>query len=113
MIQSRPPPCHANLKGALFGAGAAVRVLAADDDPTSGQLLAAIGQIQGYEVVSVADGRQAYRILKSDANSAAGVFNMTMPHVKGVEIVRYMKTEKRLMRIPVILVAGEHGPDSS
>jgi DNA-binding NtrC family response regulator len=60
-------------------------------------------------VVSVADGRQAYRMLKSDADFAAAVFNMTMPHLDGVDLVRHMKTEKRLMRIPVVIVAGDHG----
>ena len=98
-----------DLEVALFGAAAPLRVLVADDDPTTGQLVAAIGQREGYQVVSVDDGRQAYRILKSDADFAAAVFNMTMSHLKGVDIVRFMKTEKRLMRIPVILVAGEHG----
>ena len=98
-----------DLEAALFGAGAPLRVLVADDDPTTGQLLTATGQREGYQVVSVDDGRQAYRILKSDADFAAAVFNMAMPHLKGVDIVRYMKTEKRLMRIPVILVAGEQG----
>ena len=98
-----------DLEVALCGAGAPARVLVADDDPTTGQLLATIGRGEGYQVVSVDDGRQAYRILKSDADFAAVVFNMTMPNLKGVDIVRYMKTEKRLMRIPVILVAGEHG----
>jgi DNA-binding NtrC family response regulator len=96
-------------EAALFGTGGRARVLVADDDPITGQLLAAIGETEGYQVVSVDDGRQAYRMLKSDADFTAAVFNMTMPHLKGVDIVRYMKTEKRLKRIPVVLIAGDDG----
>lgn len=87
----------------------AKRVLVADDDPATGNLLTAFAGREGYQVVSVTDGREAYRLLKSDANFCAAVFNMMMPHLDGVDIVRFMKTEKRLMRIPVIMVTGEHG----
>jgi DNA-binding NtrC family response regulator len=84
------------------------RLLVADDDPTTGQLLTSIGDRERYQIIRVDNGRQAYRTLKSDADFNAVVFNMTMLHLEGVEIIRYMKTEKRLMRIPVVIVAGEH-----
>jgi DNA-binding NtrC family response regulator len=85
------------------------RVLVVDDDASTAALLNTVGEREGYQVVSVADGREAYRMLKSTADFTAAVFNMTMPHLNGVDIVRYMKTEKRLMRIPVIIVADNHG----
>lgn len=98
-----------DLERALFGATAPARVLVVDDDPTTGELLKPSGEKEGYEVVSVDDGRKAYRMLKSDANFVAAVFNMTTPNLMGLDLVRYMKTEKRLMRIPVVIVAGDTG----
>jgi len=85
------------------------RVLVADNDPTTGRRLISIGDKEGYHVVTVEDGREAYRMLKQNGDFRAVVFDMTMPHLEGVEIVRYMKSEKRLMRIPIVIVAGEHG----
>lgn len=85
------------------------RILVADNDPYTGRLLIPLGEKDGYTVVTVEDGREAYRVLKSDGNFSAAVFDMTVPHLDGVEIVRYMKTEKRLMRIPVVVLAGGHG----
>jgi CheY-like chemotaxis protein len=85
------------------------RILVADNDPITSQLLSSLGEKQAYRVVSVSDGREAFRVLKSDANFLAAIFNMTIPHLQGVDIVRYMKTEKRLMRIPVVVVCGENG----
>jgi len=104
-----PGILQSELTVALFGTRARPRVLVVDNDPLTGQLLISIGEREGYQVVSVNDGRKAYRMLKSDADFTAAVFNMTMPNLNGVDIVRYMKTEKRLMRIPVVIVAGEHG----
>jgi two-component system chemotaxis response regulator CheY len=85
------------------------RVLVADNDPLTSQILAAIAKKEGYEVVSVYDGREAYRMLKSDADFKAAVINMTMPNLRGLDILRHMKTEKRLMRIPVVVLSGEPG----
>jgi DNA-binding NtrC family response regulator len=85
------------------------RVLVVDDDASTAALLSTVAEREGYQVVSVRDGREAYRMLKSNADFTAAVFNMTMPHLDGVDLLRYMKTEKRLMRIPVVIVAGNHG----
>lgn len=85
------------------------RVLVADNDSTTGRRLISIGEKEGYQVITVADGREAYRMLKSDGNFQVAVFDMATPQLDGVEIVRYMKTEKRLMRIPIVIVAGKQG----
>lgn len=85
------------------------RVLVADDDPATSELLSSVGDGAVYRIVSVRDGREAYRVLMGDSDFAAAVFNMAMPHLRGVDLVRHMKTEKRLKRIPVIIVSGVGG----
>jgi DNA-binding response OmpR family regulator len=84
-------------------------VLIVDDDPDVRRLIASIAEEEGYAVVAVADGREAYRQLMSDANFGVVILDMMMPHLKGVDIARYMRTEKRLMRIPVIMITGGDG----
>jgi CheY-like chemotaxis protein len=68
---------------------------------------------ENYAVVSVGDGREAYKILQNDQNFIAAVFDVVMPHISGPELVRYMKTEKRLMRIPVMMMTAEQDPKLS
>ena len=85
------------------------RVLVVDDDPLTAQMLEKVADKEGYRIVSVSDGREAYRLLKSDADFKAAIFNMSMPNLKGADIIRYMKTEKRLMRIPVVVVSSDQG----
>jgi two-component system OmpR family response regulator len=85
------------------------RVLVADNDPSTRRLLISIAEKEDYTIVTVEDGREAYRVLKLDGNFSVAVFDMTVPNLDGVEIVRYMKTEKRLMQIPVVVLAGAEG----
>lgn len=83
------------------------RILIADDDPIMRHLLTSLVRKEGYDAVVVDDGREAYRILQSDADFKAGIFDMMMPHLEGLDIIRYMRTEKRLRRIPVLMISAE------
>lgn len=83
------------------------RVLIADDDPVMRHLLKSIVIKEGYDAVVVDDGREAYRILQSDADFKAGIFDMMMPHLEGLDLIRYMRTERRLQRIPVLMISAE------
>jgi CheY-like chemotaxis protein len=67
------------------------RVLVADDDPTTGSCLSALAGSDNYEIVSVCDGAEAYRLLKSDADFCAAVINLTMPNIHGLDILRYIE----------------------
>jgi CheY-like chemotaxis protein len=89
------------------------RILVADDDPAILRLVTAIVEKEGYEVVPARDGREAYKVLQSDSDFVAGIFDVVMPHIQGPELVRYMKTEKRLMKIPVMMMTAEQNPKLS
>lgn len=87
--------------------GAPRRILIAEDDPVVRHLAASVVRQAGDTPVTVEDGREAIRLLQSDAGFGAAVFDMMMPHLEGIEIIRHMRTEKRLMRIPVIMMTSE------
>jgi CheY-like chemotaxis protein len=89
------------------------RVLVADDDPAILRLVTAIVEKEGYTVVPARDGREAYKLLQEDANFIAGIFDVMMPHIQGPELVRFMRTEKRLMKIPVMMMTAEQNPKLS
>jgi CheY-like chemotaxis protein len=89
------------------------RILVADDDPAILRLVTAIVEKEGYEVVPARDGREAYQLLQKDSDFLAGIFDVMMPHIQGPELVRYMRTEKRLMRIPVMMMTAEQNPKLS
>jgi len=89
------------------------RILVADDDPAILRLVKTILEKENYSVVTARDGREAYKILQNDQNFTAAVFDVVMPHISGPELVRHMKTEKRLMRIPVMMMTAEQDPKLS
>ena len=86
------------------------RVLVADDDPTVLLLMESIVEQQGFGMVAARDGREAYQILNGDADFIGAVFDMVMPYLDGPEMIHHMRTEKRLMQIPVVMMSAEQGP---
>ena len=89
------------------------RILVADDDPAILRLLTAIIEKEGYEVVTARDGREAYKLLQTDHDFLAAIFDVMMPHIQGPELVRHMRTEKRMMKIPVMMMTAEQNPKLS
>ena len=89
------------------------RMLVADDDPAILRLIATILEKDNYNVVTARDGREAYKVLQTDANFTAAILDVVMPHISGPELVRYMKSEDRLKRIPVMMMTAEQDPKLS
>jgi DNA-binding response OmpR family regulator len=90
---------------AQFGSNSK-RVLVVEDDLIIARIVSSVLDDEGYFVVHAKDGREAQRILKSDSNFVAGVFDLDLPHVKGTEIVRNMRNDNRLSRIPVMIMTA-------
>ena len=86
---------------------ASKRILIADDDPVIRHLVTSIVAKLGYVPVIVNDGREAFSLLNADADFKAAILDMSMPFLEGLDLIRYMRTEKRLMRIPVVLITAE------
>jgi len=100
-------------KSSAKGDKDAKRILVADDDPAILRLVTTLLEKDNYTVVTARDGREAYKHLQGDPSFIAAVLDVVMPHISGPELVRYMKTEKRLMRIPVMMMTAEQDPKLS
>jgi CheY-like chemotaxis protein len=89
------------------------RILVADDDPAILRLVSTILEKEGFKVVTARDGREAYKTLQSDSDFTAAILDVVMPHITGPELVRHMRTEKRFLRIPVMMMTAEQDPKLS
>ncbi len=87
-----------------------LQVLVADDDLAILRLVKAIAEKEGYSVVTARDGREAYKILQEDDSFAVAVIDVVMPYIQGTELARYMQTENRLKKIPIIMMTAEQNP---
>lgn len=86
------------------------RLLVADDDVMTLKMLSAIIESQNCEAITAQDGREAFRILQNNDNFSAAIFDMMMPHLDGLDLIHYMKTDNRLSRIPIGMITAEQDP---
>jgi CheY-like chemotaxis protein len=81
-------------------------VLVADADPLQRQLLDMLLSVESFDVTMVASGEEALAHLRSHTPDAV-LLSMDLPDVGGSVICRKVKSVKRLMQVPVVLVAPE------
>jgi len=84
------------VKPAIQNSPRSKRILVADDEAMTLRMLTVIIEEQGYKVVSAPDGREAFKILQHDADFCAAMFDMNMPHLLGMDLIHFMKTDDRL-----------------
>lgn len=82
------------------------RILIVEDEVITASIIARIAEKSGYQPVVVHDGQEAYRILSSESNFAAAIFDVELPKIKGTDLLKYMRTEKRLSFIPVVMMTA-------
>jgi CheY-like chemotaxis protein len=83
------------------------RILIADDNVVIRQMISAVVKQEGFSVVTVSDGQEAYNILKDDADFRAAIFDMMMPRLGGIDVIRYMRGDDRLKKIPAMMITAE------
>src|SRR5687767_11336683 len=85
-------------------------VLVADDDPSILWLVRTIVESEGFSAVTAMDGREAISVLKSGKLIVAAVVDIMMPFIQGTDLVRFMRSDDRFKRIPVIMMTAEQSP---
>ena len=83
------------------------RILVADDDAQVLRQVTAVLEAEGFTAITANDGKEAYKLLQSEEPFAAAILDIVMPHIEGRDLVRYMQSERRLMRVPVIIMTTE------
>jgi diguanylate cyclase (GGDEF)-like protein len=84
-----------------------MRILVADDAPVSRRLLEVALGHEGYEVIVVADGNEALRILDQEDSPRLVVLDWMMPKADGVEICRAVRKKAREPYIYIILLSAK------
>ncbi|MEW5849623.1 MAG: response regulator [Myxococcota bacterium] len=83
------------------------RVLVVDDEPGVRNVLRAMLERKGFQVVTAADGREAVEIFaQEEGRFTAVLLDMTMPRMGGREALRLMRATR--VDVPVLLASGYH-----
>jgi DNA-binding response OmpR family regulator len=89
-----------------------VRILIAEDDPVSQQLLAAFLSKWEHEPVSCSTGPEAWEALRRPDAPRMAILDWMMPDLEGPQIVRLLREREAATREPtyVILLTALDGP---
>jgi DNA-binding response OmpR family regulator len=68
-----------------------MRVLIAEDDPVSQQVLATVLKNWGHEVVVTSDGREAWEQLQRDDRPLLAILDRMMPEMSGIDVVKALR----------------------
>jgi CheY-like chemotaxis protein len=81
-------------------------VLLVEDEPDVRQSLREIIEEEGYRVADVADGRQALEYLRAHEPPTVVLLDLMMPVMDGWQVLRAMRADAALARIPVIVISA-------
>lgn len=87
-----------------------MRILIAEDDADSLQLLQIMIGRWGFEAVPVQDGAQAWEILQREDAPLLALLDVMMPHMDGLEVCRRAKELQRLVPIYIIILTARTHP---
>lgn len=82
------------------------RILVADDDPASAELLTYFLESRGYEVATAPDGNRALDMGTSGEYGLV-ILDMHMPMYDGVELLEFLRKRYKLHPIKVIALTGD------
>ena len=81
------------------------RILSVDDEPGILQTRQMLLELQGYHVLSAADGAEALRLLAEEAVHLV-LLDYVMPGMDGGTVAQHIKNQKP--NLPVIIVSASH-----
>ena len=85
--------------------GAALRALVVDDSQVIRDLISVNLQMEGFEVVTAADGEVALELAASMSPDVITV-DVMMPRLSGFEAVARLRQDPKTAHIPIVIVTG-------
>ena len=81
------------------------RVVVADDEPMTAELLAYMLDHKGFEVERAYDGREALERIRETRPDVV-VLDVRMPAMDGHEVARHLRADPELKHVPVVLFSS-------
>src|SRR5581483_3369307 len=81
------------------------RILLVDDDPAMRALCRLNLELDGFEVLEAADGRQALELARRERPGLV-LLDVMIPHVDGFEVARRLLSEPATKHIPIVFITA-------
>lgn len=82
-------------------------ILAIDDDAVLRRLMTKLLNSGGYQVHTVAGGEEALHYLAQHPPPDAIICDLMMPEMPGTEVVAAIRSDPRLLAIPILILTGQ------
>jgi CheY-like chemotaxis protein len=86
------------------------RVLVADDEPLSVEMLALMLSFRGYDVVCAFDGEEALQRAREEKPDLI-LMDVVMPGLEGIDVTRALRADPELGERPVVLISSSDEAD--
>lgn len=83
-----------------------MRILIAEDEPTSRRMLEVTLSSWGYEVLAAADGQEAWHLLQDEAAPQLLILDWMMPVLDGLQLIRRLRKEMTRRPFYIILLTA-------
>jgi twitching motility two-component system response regulator PilH len=81
------------------------KVLVVDDDPDVRLFSITVLEENGYTPLEATNGEEGMQLIKKE-NPDLVILDVLMPRESGIRLYRQMKTDKKLDKIPIIILSG-------
>ncbi len=85
-------------------------ILIVEDEPDGQELVSRLLAVAGIPVEIAADGETAWKMLKSKRYLAA-IIDLALPGMDGIELLRKIRSDTKLARLPCIAITAYHTPE--
>ena len=84
-------------------------VMIIEDEPDAAELFAEMMRVNGFRVIKMFSSAPATPIISQEKPDVI-LLDIMMPDISGLEVLRYMRREPDLSKIPVIVVSAKSMP---
>jgi DNA-binding response OmpR family regulator len=84
-------------------------VVVVEDEPDAAELFAEMMRVSGFRVLKTYSSTPAISMIAKERPDVV-ILDIMMPDVSGLEVLRFMRREPQLNRIPVIVVSARSTP---
>jgi DNA-binding response OmpR family regulator len=86
-----------------------IKILIVEDEPDTAEMFAEMMRMSGYQIFKAYNGASAVALI-TEEKPAAVVLDLMMPDLSGLDVLRYVRGDEALARIPIIVVSAKSLP---
>jgi DNA-binding response OmpR family regulator len=89
--------------------GSGKSVVIVEDEPDTAEMFAEMTRLMGYKAMKSHGGVRAIHLI-AEVKPDAVILDIMMPDLSGLEVLRYIRRDPRLAKVPVIIVSAKGLP---